>query len=59
MCMLTYLSVHMCAYVCYTRKCAYVLLCPCASLMFLHLVKFRAGAVRLVHKLLLCRRNGG
>lgn len=59
MCMLTYLSVHVCLCA-HTRKCAYVyLLCPRASLMFLHLVKFQAGAVRLAHKLLLCRRDRG
>lgn len=58
-----YAHIPECAHVCvcaHTRKCAYVyLLCPCASLMFLHLVKFRAGAVRLAHKLLLRRRNRG
>lgn len=27
--------------------------------MFLHLVKFQAGAMRLAHKLLLCRRSRG
>lgn len=37
-----YAHIPECAHVC---VCAYVyLLCPCASLMFLHLVKFRAGA---------------
>lgn len=42
MCMLTHLSVCMCAHI---RKCAYVhLLCPHASLMVLHSLKFQAAS---------------
>lgn len=44
MCMLTYLSVCMCECV-HIRKCTYVhLLCPRASLMFSHSVKFQAAS---------------